>query len=481
MENLTLVSHNPILSLQPSTHHHPIPLFFPSKNPTTSSSHRPRNKVSIFAFSSSFPAKHGHGKNRVGAMKTFATGSGGREQLITSVAVNPIPPTPPPSQFGSPLFWIGVGVGLSALCSWVASYVKKYAMQQAFKTMMGQKGSQSNQFTPAFSPGSPFPYPPPSTTAPESMFRTPTSTQPATSVSPSASQTTVTVDVSEPKAAAAPASPIKLDKETKEEQKSYGIYFFQHHVIVYELIDCSSLLGTVYEYQLEHVFTGSYNFAAEPYVSPDDVLLKTPFDKPEEATTSTSSEDTIFTEEAAQNGAAQSNAWGGSWAGAQSGTGAGAGQGRANPILSVEALEKMMEDPIVQKMIYPYLPEEMRNPATFKWMLQNPMYRQQLEDMLSNMKGSADWDNRMMDTLKNFDLSSPEVKQQFDQIGFSPEQVISKIMENPDLAMAFQNPRVQAAIMDLSQSSLNITKYQHDKEVMDVLNKISELFPGLTR
>ena len=31
----------------------------------------------------------------------------------------------------------------------------------------------------------------------------------------------------------------------------------------------------------------------------------------------------------------------------------------------------------------------------------------------NNMGGSAEWDNRMMDSLKSFDLSSPEVKQQF--------------------------------------------------------------------
>lgn len=37
-----------------------------------------------------------------------------------------------------------------------------------------------------------------------------------------------------------------------------------------------------------------------------------------------------------------------------------------------------------------------------------------------------------------------------DQIGLSPEEVIGKIMANPDVAMAFQNPRVQAAIMDVS-------------------------------
>ncbi|GER38690.1 D-3-phosphoglycerate dehydrogenase [Striga asiatica] len=135
------------------------------------------------------------------------------------------------------------------------------------------------------------------------------------------------------------------------------------------------------------------------------------------------------------------------------------------PLLSVEALEKMMEDPTVQQMVYPYLPEEMRNPTTFKWMLQNPQYRQQLQDMLNNMGGSPEWDNRMMDSLKNFDLSSPEIKQQFDQIGLTPEEVISKIMANPDVAMAFQNPRVQAAIMDCSQNPLSIAKYQNDKEV----------------
>ena len=37
---------------------------------------------------------------------------------------------------------------------------------------------------------------------------------------------------------------------------------------------------------------------------------------------------------------------------------------------------------------------------------------------------------------------------------------------------------VLAAIMDCSQNPMNIAKYQNDKEVMDVFNKISELFPG---
>ncbi|KAI7757427.1 hypothetical protein M8C21_000477 [Ambrosia artemisiifolia] len=51
-----------------------------------------------------------------------------------------------------------------------------------------------------------------------------------------------------------------------------------------------------------------------------------------------------------------------------------------------------------------------------------------------------------------------------DQIGLTPEEVISKIMANPEVAMIFQNPRVQAAIMDCSQNTMSIIKYQNDKE-----------------
>ena len=41
-----------------------------------------------------------------------------------------------------------------------------------------------------------------------------------------------------------------------------------------------------------------------------------------------------------------------------------------------------LQDPNMQKMLYPYLPEGMRNPQTFEWMMSNPEYRSQLEKML---------------------------------------------------------------------------------------------------
>ncbi|KAM0035041.1 putative Heat shock chaperonin-binding, UCH-binding domain superfamily, STI1 [Helianthus debilis subsp. tardiflorus] len=151
--------------------------------------------------------------------------------------------------------------------------------------------------------------------------------------------------------------------------------------------------------------------------------------------------------------------------------------------VTVEALEKVMDDPTLLNMVYPYLPEEMRNPTSFKRMLQDPQHRQRLQDKLNDMGGNPEWNNHVMDSFKDIDLdlNSPEVKEQFDRIGLTPEEVVSKIMANPEVAMAFQNPRVQAAIMDCSENPMSIIKYQNDKEVMDLFDKISELFPGVTR
>ncbi|CAJ1960677.1 unnamed protein product [Sphenostylis stenocarpa] len=362
-------------------------------------------------------------------VKRFASISSSNTQETTSIGVNPQLSPPSSSTIGSPLFWIGVGVGLSALFSMVASRLKKYAMQQAFKTMMGQMNPQNNQFgNAAFSPGSPFPFSMPSAAGPTAPAGSATtqSRAPSTSI---ASQSTITVDIPPSKVEATPTTNIKDEVEVQNEPKKIAF------------VD----------------------------VSPEETVQKSPFESVKDDESSSVKEETRVPDEVSQNGAPSNQGFSG-FPGSQS---------TKKSVLSVDALEKMMEDPTVQKMVYPYLPEEMRNPTTFKWMLQNPQYRQQLEEMLNNMGGSTEWDSRMMDTLKNFDLNSPEVKQQFDQIGLSPEEVISKIMANPEVAMAFQNPRVQAAIMDCSQNPLNITKYQNDKEVMDVFNKISELFPGV--
>lgn len=49
-------------------------------------------------------------------------------------------------------------------------------------------------------------------------------------------------------------------------------------------------------------------------------------------------------------------------------------------------------------------------------------------------------------------------------------QVLQKIMADPELAMAFSNPKVQAAVMDVSTNPMNIVKYQNEPDVLKVSN-----------
>lgn len=65
----------------------------------------------------------------------------------------------------------------------------------------------------------------------------------------------------------------------------------------------------------------------------------------------------------------------------------------------------------------------------------------------------------------SYDVNSAEAKAQFDQMGMTPDQVVKIMMDNPDMAVAFSKPKVQAAILDCSSNPANIIKYYSDPEV----------------
>ncbi|KAL9427810.1 hypothetical protein AB3S75_029904 [Citrus x aurantiifolia] len=394
MENLNMAlvsSTSPKLVLNYTNFKHPTRGI---TGPRRSSSLALPFKLSTSRISASVRAgPHQNGQVGAGGFASLTCSSG---QQTSSVGVNPNLPMPPPSSnVGSPLFWVGVGVGLSALFSFVASRLKQYAMQQALK---------------ASGPTTPY---------------------------PAASQPRFTMDIPATKVEAASATDVEGKKEVKGETE-------------------------VKEEPKKYAFVD---------VSPEETLQKSPFDDFEDVKETSSSKDAQPPKDS-QNGAAF-NYNAGSPLGGQSAK-------KEGRFLTVDTLEKLMEDPQVQKMVYPSLPEEMRNPASFKLMLQNPEYRKQLQEMLDGMCESGEFDSRVLDSLKNFDLNSAEVKQQFEQIGLTPEEVITKMMANPEIALGFQSPRVQAAIMECSQNPMNIIKYQNDKEVMSVITKIAELFPGVT-
>ncbi|KAL9425058.1 hypothetical protein AB3S75_032065 [Citrus x aurantiifolia] len=394
MENLNMAlvsSTSPKLVLNYTNFKHPTRGI---TGPRRSSSLALPFKLSTSRISASVRAgPYQNGQVGAGGFASLTSSSG---QQTSSVGANPNLPMPPPSSnVGSPLFWVGVGVGLSALFSFVASRLKQYAMQQALK---------------ASGPTTPY---------------------------PAASQPRFTMDIPATKVEAASATDVEGKKEVKGETE------VKAEPKKYAFVD----------------------------VSPEETLQKSPFDNFEDVKETSSSKDAQPPKDS-QNGAAF-NYNAGSPLGGQSAK-------KEGRFLTVDTLEKLMEDPQVQKMVYPSLPEEMRNPASFKLMLQNPEYRKQLQEMLDGMCESGEFDSRVLDSLKNFDLNSAEVKQQFEQIGLTPEEVITKMMANPEIALGFQSPRVQAAIMECSQNPMNIIKYQNDKEVMSVITKIAELFPGVT-
>jgi len=136
----------------------------------------------------------------------------------------------------------------------------------------------------------------------------------------------------------------------------------------------------------------------------------------------------------------------------------------------------MLKNPEMQKMLYPYLPEPMRNPETFEWMLNSPEYRAQLEGMLNQQMGGAA-PQAVQELMKDVDMSPDKMKAQFDALGMSPEQFVQKVMSDPELATSMTKPSVMAAIAECTKNPMNIFKYQNDEEVMRVFEKMSTLFP----
>ena len=139
----------------------------------------------------------------------------------------------------------------------------------------------------------------------------------------------------------------------------------------------------------------------------------------------------------------------------------------------------------MQEMFYPYLPEPFRNPETFKWMMNTPEIRAQIEQQLDQaMSGNMSPDMANMMGQAGAGAGAPggmgaDYNAQFEQMGVSPEDVMKKIMERPDLAAKFQNPKVQQAMMDITQNPQNISKYYADTDVMSLMTEMSQLFPNL--
>ena len=171
-------------------------------------------------------------------------------------------------------------------------------------------------------------------------------------------------------------------------------------------------------------------------------------------------------------------------AGEAAGDGAVSPQRRAAKAM----LDAMLSDPKAQEMLYPYLPEGMRDPTVFKAMLETPGTRDQIEGMLeaqaaAQMAGGGGGDDaafgldpELAASLADFDPSGPEAQAQFDALGVKPEEMMAKVMGDPELMKGFANPKVQRALVDLQKDPMKMFEHMGDPEVGPVLRRMQEVF-----
>lgn len=404
-----------------------------------------------------------------------ASSNTGAEFASLTASTQSAPSSPPSSSSdsypGSPLLWVGVGVALCVFVTKAVEWLKKRLMKLAMEQMMNQMGGKGGSTSP-FGQSSPFPGFPPSSGFPPSpgAFTPPgpfSSPPPFASSPPS------------PPFASTPLSPPPPSTTARKEGQVSSSNTSQSTPLSSDKGSSSPREAAVFV-DVDPKPSSSPSSPSSPTSSSPSSPTSS---SPSEASNSSSSKQTdqepkkrFFQDAEVVDDS--SNTWSG-WSGYTStntnGNG-GAGKSTETGRVTIEQLEQMLETPAIQNLVLQYVPEYMRNPDTIKWLLKNPEIRQKIEEQLGQLS-EGEYGNQMADMLKQFDLTNPELTKQFETMGVTPEQAVQTIMSDPEVASAFQNPKIQMAILECAQNPANQLKYINDKEVMDVFEKISRLFP----
>ena len=276
----------------------------------------------------------------------------------------PLPPLPPPSMSASSVrsgppawLWVGLGIILATIYQKVTGFVKGGGAQQAAANMMMQQMMKQAAKQGGGAPGGGFPgFPPPGGMPPGFGFPPPPPPGGAASpFGPGAFDTTAT-------SASGPGAGSKFEAVKAREEAARAA-------------------------------------AAAAAGGPTSTSTSSPSSSPSAADSAKKSSSSAFkdvTDEPSPLGSGSSSLGGNgastsSSGGAGEGSGSGGG-GEAPPQkkISSELLDGFFRDPSIQQMFYQHLPEEMRNPETFEWILSNPENRAQLEAMVEAQAGNLD-------------------------------------------------------------------------------------------
>ncbi|KAJ9528491.1 hypothetical protein QJQ45_020533 [Haematococcus lacustris] len=355
--------------------------------------------------------------------------------------------------------WVGVGVVVAQVLGKVQEYMKnpktpqQMMAEMAMKQMMSSMGSGQGGpgAMPFGQPGAGFP--PGFPTSPPSPFP-----QAATAAAAAGSASTSTVDV--------PVSSPGSAAERKGEKFASRLSGSQPTTSSSSTASSGTTAAAASQTAESKPMDVVDPIVKEPSGSSNASSAGTRAGRSSSSFFASASEPSTSASPPPSNGSSSSSS-------SSSGAGNANGSSTASGGVMTEMMEQMLRNPEMQKMLYPYLPEPMRNPASIEWMLNNPEVKKQMATLFEQQNMMSP---EMMGMMKNMDFSQDRVNKQFQDLGLKPEDVISKVMANPELASGFANPKVQAAIIDISANPMNIVKYQQDPEVMKVLEQVTTLF-----
>eukprot|EP00210_Caulerpa_lentillifera_P006602 g6307.t1 len=134
----------------------------------------------------------------------------------------------------------------------------------------------------------------------------------------------------------------------------------------------------------------------------------------------------------------------------------------------VDFMFEMMKNPQMRESLYQFLPENMRNPETLETVMASPMVREQFKSIMTP---------EMLKQVKGFrgQMEDPQMKSQLESMNVSPDVLMQKIMNEPELCAMLQKPNIMSAVLDMQKDPSNMSKYVNDPEIMKFIAKMNEL------
>ncbi|GIL84785.1 hypothetical protein Vretimale_14429 [Volvox reticuliferus] len=134
-------------------------------------------------------------------------------------------------------------------------------------------------------------------------------------------------------------------------------------------------------------------------------------------------------------------------------------------------VELMGQSTQLQQIMMNVLPGPLRNPDVFKQLFGDPAMRRRIAEIIA-ARGLSIPDH-LLERMSPAAMDDTFARAS--RLGLDPGQLFSRLMAHPGLLAKLQQPRVMAAFLDISEDPSRQAKYEGDKELLEVVQKVREI------